>query len=780
MPSDLFQGLNVLVVGPQNDETLGFEKMLKNNGCDSVPLYNTDTGEELTDKSAIISYFKLEETDIHFIVSNTCDFSFYKVMAFDLYIPVVKSSWIIHCIAKNKIVQPETHSPNGTHHLKNTQIYLSPFSFTEGEIAFYSQMIVSLGGSINQILSTRTTHVIANQHEDLAISAVEVFPGTAAAKIKFVYVTWLVECFMSCSDVGTAEHTITEKSTDKPAWERVESLQLSRGQSKFLTGYTFVLDQQMGGQICGILSRIVAGLGGSTNSDPIISQVRSFHLGGLTVTNGDGHNTWYWLFEMIQLDSFVPSVGKLVYRSPPGAVFESRRMSASYSNFYALQRHYVRTVCRMLGIIPTPELTRANEILVTRSRSGRKYTAATTQLRDRCSVVNYLWLEDCLRLGEAVDTAGSRYAEIPVRVSEGGNMLGQIGAVQNSVSQEDASGGTPETQIDLTQSDGRADDNFQTASEHHRDVVTSSPSGSEGDDDSITKPGGNVSANHIKLQIEDTESTQGTMHCTRPEKRIGESPVQQRSQTEEGCGAPHEKPIDNRDSHRPYQIEAVTTNCLERLTAEEKQRLGELGVSLHDDVATATPHRQLNCIIAPKRLRTVKFLTSLSFHPLQYALVPQFVEDLLALNEKPPIDEYPDAGDPQYRIPEVDPSVMALSALPARVFPRAGIHRVNLAHDIAGGSTVVAGILRAHGIQETRTLPRKFQEGDILKNEAGGTTEAAAPDYVLVATRPSQARRFQQLTGHAAATALVVEWNWCVQSIFDLQCNTLSSEYIIR
>lgn len=66
-------------------------------------------------------------------------------------------------------------------------------------------------------------------------------------------------------------------------------------------------------------------------------------------------------------------------------------------------------------------------------------------------------------------------------------------------------------------------------------------------------------------------------------------------------------------------------------------------------------------------MRTAKFLTSFGFHPLKWALMPEFVSELLSIfRQTTPIQKLPKPED--YLIPEIEPEVLKKPSSPQRSF----------------------------------------------------------------------------------------------------------------
>ncbi|SCV02262.1 LANO_0F16358g1_1 [Lachancea nothofagi CBS 11611] len=221
---------------------------------------------------------------------------------------------------------------------------------------------------------------------------------------------------------------------------------------------------------------------------------------------------------------------------------------------------------------------------------------------------------------------------------------------------------------------------------------------------------------------------------------------------------------------RPYDVVAVCTGCHEAIDDMDLELLKALGITILKAISP-----RCNTIIAPKKMRTAKFLTSLSFHPLKYALLPDFITHVLSLFRDDVADKMlPNVDD--YRIKDLESSVMERTSLPTKVFQRAGINTINLTDDVPGGQEVLSSILKAHGVQHIQVLPKKFMESDISANKG----KKQSPTHILIAQKATQAKRFGKiLDNNAQNKVLVVEWNWCVNSIFKLDTDLEDSQFVV-
>ncbi|CDH09957.1 uncharacterized protein ZBAI_01741 [Zygosaccharomyces bailii ISA1307] len=233
----------------------------------------------------------------------------------------------------------------------------------------------------------------------------------------------------------------------------------------------------------------------------------------------------------------------------------------------------------------------------------------------------------------------------------------------------------------------------------------------------------------------------------------------------------------------PYHINAVYTGGHNDINELDLVLLRLIGITIHNDI-TNENLAKLNTVIAPKKLRTAKFLKSLSFHPLKYALTPTFLKDILRIIHKNKrADLQLDLS--KYYIPDMDQEKLYKStSLPTKVFERAGILTVNIANDIPGGIEVISSILKAHGVIETKAIPtthmNKLSPQELLANhDENGIQGEGAAEYLFLATKASQVKFLKKLAKDLNKSILAVEWDWFVTSMFQLNVNFNDRKHVI-
>ncbi|CEP62157.1 Rtt107p LALA0_S04e09142g [Lachancea lanzarotensis] len=913
----LFHGLNFVIITNNTDEFSvdAISARLKANGANKCVVYKN---EEESNQVRDLNQTKQEmchrfDHDIHAIISNTSNFWFYRVAAFDYLIPVVTPDWVQACVGSKRITRASGFSPNPGHVLKNCQIYISRHSFSSSEYELYSALLRSLGALCIDYLSSKASHIVTKDAQDPAIAAVASIEGL---NIKYVLPTWAVQTFMTEMYIDEEIHTLNPK--DRPndvrkqlsdAWKRLETLEL-QPTVKFLQNHKFFLslDLTLPSPSYGFLIDLIEAAGGvvirhvqskdirRSSGDCFVGQSRKsddcheadqekLHIGNII-----------WILHMWSLATFVDPIEKLLLSPLRPRVFKKDELILGYTTYLGQQRNYIQKLVEALGGISTTEFTKKNTHLLSCFPFGQKYDAAL-RWKDSCKIVNHLWLEDCYRYQKQMASDDDKYAVLPVH---GGlsTRLGQMplsssthstfdedpadtiipqemitdGTFQNPFSQEENHDGILEHAssahiigdapilVDAKETSNlensvNGTSREQTPETDHTDNFNAQHDSSkflvlkpDGASNSTVAPidlklsrkpseleysltpevgqerenmnspirdqspplSGSTEAAHLQPGVSSSlaSETPSQLPSSANSRRAKEKAVmklhtdmealnefqQSLKRKKSGALLPEELQrrkqlkvmedrvrglLENGDitdkpkgkGKRPYDIVAVCTGCHEAIDDMDLELLKMLGITIE---GTITPH--CNTIIAPKKLRTAKFLTSLSFNPLKYALLPEFLTSVITVARNGTLgDKFPDVA--HYVIPDLDKEILERTHLHTKVFQRAGIVSINVTDDVPGGRDVLSSILMAHGVQDVHVLPKKFAETDIHAN----TNKKKSPTHILVAQKATQAKRFNKLCAQLQQEkkVLVVEWNWCVNSIFKLEVDFGSSDYVV-
>lgn len=250
--------------------------------------------------------------------------------------------------------------------------------------------------------------------------------------------------------------------------------------------------------------------------------------------------------------------------------------------------------------------------------------------------------------------------------------------------------------------------------------------------------------------------------------------------TEDGKAMTPAKP--NRKSKTPppaareIKLHAIITGCENEFTLNRatSNKLLELGIRVLSDVPKKNPI--IDTIIAPKILRTAKFLSTIAtadriIHPafLTEVLKNQW-EDWSKHIEDYSLDKVLSVSEVNVELGQPEDSKNHLahlvgSELKGKLFDNC---KFNLSVNLNGGTDVIAGILSSHGHNvECKSIKNlnSSSSKQMLKDDNG--------QVILIASKSKDSKllkNFQELVEGGVA----IEWDWCVKSIFLMELQPLS------
>lgn len=196
------------------------------------------------------------------------------------------------------------------------------------------------------------------------------------------------------------------------------------------------------------------------------------------------------------------------------------------------------------------------------------------------------------------------------------------------------------------------------------------------------------------------------------------------------------------------KIIAIITGW-DELTKEMTNKLKGQGIVITND------YRKVNTLIAPKILRTEKFLVSLSH--VKRILHPLFLLDRSKGLIKPPQEYSLEKIIGEDTISkELGLTGNIVSEILRKQAPIFKSYRLNLSSNLNGGFDVLSKILRSHGIS-----------GENLK-EVNFKTKVdlfLAKDETIVVVNPKKDSKLIK----NAKDCVVIDWDWCVKSIFSME-----------
>ena len=937
----LFQDLNILIVATNESQVDDFQStrsLLEDNGCNNCILYEsfvTDVPDDIpsTDIQRYKQWFydkfcnEKTITDIHFIISLDTNYKFYSICAFDLLIPIVTPNWVQDSLNCNRLNKTTLYSPNPQHFFKDFEFYVSKCTFNDHEYFFYTNLIVSMGGSYTDILSTDIDFLVSRSFMDPSIVVVQ--KGELSNDIKFIFPTWLLECYKTGDSVPYDKHLLIQDTcNDKnqncmsEAWARLHGRTFDK-RSSILVSKNLKLDKslKLDHNLLRFLNDLVEFNGGnvinndstqdSTQCETIVIACEAFVVKPQRSMTAN----LFWLFDTLKLKSYVSPDSKIIYKPFKDKIFDEHInvLNASFTKYFGYQRTYIKLLVERLGGKATTDFSKRNDFLICQIPRGRKYNTAITLWKGKCTVVNHLWLEDCYLLGEKLDPTLKRYSSLPLingletHINQVANSLfdgnhdnddlmmsvpetmtqttlptqlnndndsddilndpielpsetepvTHINHSQFSIISEDDITSSVENEriinkslntlrngielLSKTQSDlidtasnvnssvGKSTENIGSMSSHHLTANTGPVRNlneqllknetNELESDVIENDDKLINVKNEIKRDQDTEEKEKEDTNLKKKRKIElektpdiiDDSFNENSNTNDikakeivetflKKSLPKSEII-SIDSILPiYDIRAIQTSCLENLNDIDLSILKLLGIHLYNEIKD---DYKLNAIFAPKLLRTQKFLQSLSFTPLKYAMKPDFIDNLLKNVRRSKIrstyqnieelrENLTDKLIKQYNIKEITDDMKRKTELHSKIFERANLNNVNIFQDINGGTNTISEILKSHGIKKVNILNSKFTKDDILKNDISkkdnNSAVSVAPNYLVIATKASEVKKLKQFFNNSQIqdnssdnnnnnnnnnndinSVHVVTWNWCVNAMFTLQ-----------
>lgn len=773
----VFENLKFVILKNHDDSTEEkISSLLKSNGCSNLQLTNPNTFK-------LQLYSTSKRPTVHFVVTNSIPSNDIALSCFKLSIPVVNIDWVLECIKREKIVpvEPFQYFSNT---LKNHRFYISRYSFNEQEYKFLRNLILLLGGDVTRILSKQTvTHLVLKNNNIMEndplkqlLPILDRHPYNEIEKeIHIVDEIWLFDKYFNSEYSNTIIKNVNSNEESKdynPIFHK-----------SMFDGYEFLIDLQMEMPLINHLSTMIKSFGGAillyenteTEKIPIAnrSKKKLIYLGefyGNPLFNSiHAHYdilkvNLNWIFQCIlqqEIDIFIDKdgQGKMIYRIPNGTQKNlCSGMKISYTQFFGLQRFEIIDKIEMLGGVVTPNLDLTTDLLIVGISRGPKYRFG---IKNNIHMVTPSWLD------ETFESCSRQPFDQYIPSCEDDENLSLD--VNENVNDDVVITSSPSTIIEEPEMKGDAT-TARIQDQEERTTFDTTKFNTES-----TKIHDSKSSNRLAKKEDEEGEEEATRKymVKRTNKRQKLEDKARDTLFKDGM----------KEIGRLYNIHCVTTQCLDGLTSLDKEILKLIGIEIFDKIDDSNI-KLLNGVIAPRRLRTFKFLLSLSFEPLKYALIPEFITDILAIvkNGQDLSEKSLRLDLKRYCIPEMDTDILQQrTKLPDKVFSRGNIINVNISSNMQGGTETLMTILKSHGIKNINVLKKKFSISDIIKNENhladnktdegnNGTTNEI-PQYILITDQQSQVKQFKKIllkNDKDTKGIFIVEWNWCVQCIFGL------------
>lgn len=541
-----------------------------------------------------------------------------------------------------------------------------------------------------------------------------------------------------------------------------------------------------------------------------------------------------WLYQMaIRKEYVLPLKSNVLnFPLPCGAIPELSGARISITGYSGDARHYLSLLISAMGALFTKTLDCNNDYLVAEKDRGEKYMAVKSRWPE-VKIVNHLWIEQCFAQWKFIKPTISRYHMITQETAKLGStvidpsLLGPIGK-DFSLNVDDSAAEDLDADISVTRQEEEQQQGVNEeeilVEDLNNDPLNDSPDASQfigvkG------KPSSQGISSDLVLQIEDINSPAPTRFNRSAKQRATtklhsdmedlntytsilkstrkmnsymkqlETSISTPQKREAGGVAP--SVTEGEKSHMPnpstkkrkpnesVQQVVLLTGCEAEISLSRADviKLAKIGIKVVNDYNSKL---KVDSIIAPRVLRTEKFLKCLS--QCSEVLHPRYLSDILSeIQLNPDIERSDIFASFQSEHYSLD-SILLVKRINEDLgvtLNKSGLKtllqasnkgavfkniKVNLSQNLNGGPDLIASILKEHGLEELRVvkLSANFNEKSLLENSDGR--------IILVAHKDKDRKAFGKLSSEGI---FVVEWDWCVKSIFKLNLDSFSP-YVIN
>jgi hypothetical protein len=218
-----------------------------------------------------------------------------------------------------------------------------------------------------------------------------------------------------------------------------------------------------------------------------------------------------------------------------------------------------------------------------------------------------------------------------------------------------------------------------------------------------------------------------------------------------------------------YNIIAIATGWEVDFNRADNQLLQSLGITIHKELK-----KGINCIIAPKLMRTEKFLIGLSYG-LKCIISPDFIKNVIKLSKSGKDSSL--LPDPlEFSIDVTNSkSVKELTSLSllelthrCQEFSKNGNGLFNhtsfsITTKLPGGASTVQKILKSHGCTDVKVIKtiKDMKSKNVFSKSKDGVT-------VLISNEKGINEQFRSLCEEEGLKGKIVEWDWVISSLFTM------------
>lgn len=534
-----------------------------------------------------------------------------------------------------------------------------------------------------------------------------------------------------------------------------------------------------------------------------------------------------WLYQVARRREYLLPLksNALNFPLPRGHIPEFSGLRISITGYSGDARHYLSLLITIMGALFTKTLDCNNNYLVAEKHGGEKYMAVKSRWPE-VKIVNHLWIEHCFAKWRFVDHLESIYQQVLPSTPRLGTTVIDVSLLKGKASRQDLSLNVDDSateDFELNISSHPNNDNQEGTSPSSDDQIPANieqkkdelPEAQEKEKfSSRDKENEGVELDHDYLVIQVNEASSpvtsrgrrsakekaakklhddmenlnkyaSILKSSRKMKsymeelesssnKAKEASAQKQPAEEEVAKTPAAKKRKILDEDSIWQV-VIMTGCekLLILNRADVVKLSKVGIKVVNDYKA---NRKIDTIVAPRVLRTEKFLKCLS--QCEQVLHPKYLVEILEEIKKNPqlslTDIRADFAMNLYSLDSVlsvkkvnnelgvaskENGLKLLLEAPNKgsVFKEL---KLNLSHNLNGGPDLIASILKEHGLEEVKfiKLTGTFDPKKCLANFDG--------KVIVIAHKDKDSKVADDVSSD---NVVVVDWDWCVKSIFQLK-----------
>ncbi|MCJ1394718.1 hypothetical protein MMC18_007598 [Xylographa bjoerkii] len=373
------------------------------------------------------------------IISATIDFEGYE-KAEDLLVPVVTPSWVDASVAKKRLANPRSHSPDPR--LYFSGLVVCTAELPDGDKDAIVGGVLAMGGLYSSAITKAVTHIVALTMEPAACQI-------AVAKnlsCKIVLPHWFDDCLRLGRRIDEAPYllpnpevmrkALTDRipETARPDLQSAISAQpgplptpagspsQERRRLNVFKDKTVMLskDLEIGSHLRGTIEDLIKSAGGSitgsvNRADIYICHYREGIEYKTASWDGKVVGNLPWLYHLITHNAWTSPLRRLLhYPIARGGLPGFKKFRISLSNYNGEARIYLENLAKAAGCEFTKTMKQDNTHLITAHQISEKCDAAKEW---NINMINHLWLEESYAKWQIQSLTNTRYTHFPPRTN---------------------------------------------------------------------------------------------------------------------------------------------------------------------------------------------------------------------------------------------------------------------------------------------------------------------------------------------------------------------------